>query len=85
MPDLIRSLSSSTSRSRVCFAQVQRDFEELPQGAVFSLRDSLLTLLVKYSKWVCTNCGLRPLLWGVCSRSGGCGHLLMGHLPALHV
>ncbi len=30
--------------------KVQRDFEELPSDAVSSLRDSLLTLLVKYSK-----------------------------------
>ena len=28
--------------------QVQRDFEELPQGAAQSLRDSLVTLLVKH-------------------------------------
>ncbi|GAX77385.1 hypothetical protein CEUSTIGMA_g4831.t1 [Chlamydomonas eustigma] len=30
--------------------KVQRDFEELPDGAVESLRDSLLALLLKYSK-----------------------------------
>ena len=35
-----------------CPPQVQRDFEELPEQAVDSLRDSLLTLLVKYSKYV---------------------------------
>jgi len=30
--------------------QVQRDFEELPESAVPQLRDSLLTLLLKYAK-----------------------------------
>jgi len=28
--------------------QVQRDFEELPAGAALSLRDSLVSLLVKH-------------------------------------
>lgn len=32
--------------------QVQRDFEELPENAVDSLRDSLMTLLLKYAKCV---------------------------------
>jgi hypothetical protein len=30
--------------------QVQRDFEELPPDAVLSLRESLMTLLIKYAK-----------------------------------
>jgi hypothetical protein len=30
--------------------QVQRDFEELPQDAVISLRESLMALLIKYAK-----------------------------------
>ena len=34
--------------SPCCCLQVQRDFEELPQGAAQSLRDSLVALLVKH-------------------------------------
>lgn len=32
--------------------QVARDFEELPEGAVSSLRDSLMALLLKFAKCV---------------------------------
>lgn len=32
----------------VNWLQVQRDFEELPAGAALSLRDSLVSLLVKH-------------------------------------
>lgn len=28
-----------------------RDFEELPEAAVDSLRDSLMVLLLKYARW----------------------------------
>ena len=50
--DQIGTLTDDVASKYLQPAQVQRDFEELPPTAVNSLRDSLLALLVKYSKCV---------------------------------
>ncbi len=54
-PPGLATQPATGAAARMLFAacrslQVQRDFEELPDQAIDSLRDSLITLLLKYSK-----------------------------------
>jgi transportin-3 len=54
--------------------KVQRDFEELPSDAVISLRDSLITLLFRFSK------GAPPVRTQLCLAVAS----MAAHLPSQH-
>lgn len=60
------------SNSHCPLAQVQRDFEELPEEAIPQLRDSLFNLLVRSSK------GAPPVRTQLCLALAA----MAAHLPA---
>ena len=88
--------STTPVRPPSCGPQVQRDFEELPAGTALSLRDSLVTLLVKHCQvrgWALSRraaqCAGWPSLATSCGAPPSCllmlGRCLLAWLPRCQI